>query len=139
MTESESLTIDVYGAGRDAGKVFHVHEIDPVTFSGYVLRLISALNVESYEGLIAELRAATQPADGREPEVPIDTIMRILQGSDPRAVHTLVTDLLQHVGVAPDPRHPGVDRALLPDDIRELKTLGDILMAIVKLNFGDGK
>lgn len=133
MTDlDEPKVLDVHGAGRDTGKTFHVREIDPVTFAGYVLRLVSALRVESYEGLIAEFQDA---AGGG---APIDTIMRVLQGSDPRAVHALVMDLLTHVGIAPDPKHPGVDRPLLPTDIRELKTLGTILTTIVKLNFGDG-
>ena len=42
------------------------------------------------------------------------------------------------VRVSPDPQHPGVNRPLLPNrsDIKEMQTLGDILTAAAKLNFG---
>lgn len=131
----DTKTIDVLSMhGRDAGKTFHVREIDPVTFSGYVLRLVAALRVESYQGLIAEFQAY---AGGADDSAPIDAIMRVLQGADPGAVHALISDLLTYVTVAPDPQHPGVSRPL-DNDIRELKTLGEVLMAAIKLNFGSG-
>lgn len=133
----DAKTIDVLSMhGRDTGKTFHVQEIDPVTFSGYVLRLVAALRVESYQGLIAEFQAY---ADGSEERTPIDAIMRVLQGADPVAVHALITELLTHVTIAPDPQHPGVSRPLdIGGDIRELKTLGEVLMASIRLNFGSG-
>ena len=120
--------------GRDAGKTFHCVEIDPLTLSGYVLRLVSALRVESYEALIARLQTA-KGADG----VPIDAIMQLLQGADPRAVHTLIAELLDYVLITPDPKHPGVKRPLLENEIREIRTLGDVLMGVAKLNFQFGK
>lgn len=118
--------------GRDAGKTFYVVEIDPITFSGVVLQLVSALRVESYEELLEELRPDPDRAGG----VPLDAIMKILQGCDPRAVHALIHDVLDYVLISPDPKHPGVKRALMKNEIRELKTLGDILKGVVSLNFG---
>lgn len=121
--------------GRDAGKTFFVVEIDPVTFSGFVLRLVAALRVESYEELLEELRPA---ADGKPTAPPLDAIMRILQGCDPKAVHGLIHEVLDYVLITPDPRHPGVKRVLMANEIREIKTLGEILKAAVALNFGMG-
>lgn len=119
--------------GRDAGKTFHCVEIDPLTLSGYVLRLVSALRVESYEDLLEQLQIA-KGKDG----APIDTIMQLLQGADPRAVHALIGELLDYVLITPDPKHPGVKRALLENEIREIRTLGDVLMGVAKVNFQFG-
>jgi hypothetical protein len=120
--------------GRDAGKVFWCVEIDPLTLSGYVLRLVSALRVESYEALLDQLQGA-KGSDG----VPIDAIMKLLQGADPRAVHTLISELLDYVLITPDPKHPGVKRPLMENEIREIRTLGDVLMGVARLNFSFGK
>ncbi len=134
----DTRTQTLYGRfGRDAGKTFQVLEIDPLTLTGYALRLNSALRVESFEDLLADWRDKSAADDG---EAPIDLIMRVLQGSDPKALHALITELLDYVLVAPDPQHPGALRPLLADksDIREIRTLGEILMALVKLNFTGG-
>lgn len=120
--------------GRDAGKAFHCVEIDPLTLSGYVLRLVTALRVESYEALLEQLQSA-KGADS----VPLDAIMQLLQGADARAVHSLISELLDYVLITPDPKHPGVKRPLLQNEIRELRTLGDVLMGVAKLNFQFGK
>lgn len=118
--------------GRDAGKTFWICEINPLVLSGFVLRLISALRVESYEALLERLTTPQTSKDG----VPIDAIMQLLQGADPRAVHALLTEMLDYVLITPDPKHPGVRRALLDNEIREIRTLGDVLMGVFKLNFG---
>lgn len=120
--------------GRDAGKTFHCVEIDPLTLSGFVLRLVTALRVESYEALLTQLQG-TKGDDS----VPIDAIMKLLQGADPCAVHALIAELLDYVLITPDPKHPGVKRPLMENEIRELRTLGDVLMGVAKLNFQFGK
>lgn len=131
----DARTLAVPGVhGRDAGKTFHCVEIDPLTLSGFVLRLVSALRVESYEALIETLTAKAKGSDG----VPIDAIMKLLQGADPRAVHALISELLDYVLITPDPKHPGVKRALLENEIREIRTLGAVLMGVAKLNFQFG-
>lgn len=119
--------------GRDAGKTFHCIEIDPLTLSGFVLRLVSALRVESYEALLEQLMTAK---DKDASSVPVDTVMKLLQGADPRAVHELMHELLDYVLITPDPKHPGVKRPLLENEIREIRTLGDVMMGVCKLNFG---
>ena len=127
-------TLAVHGVhGRDAGKTFHCIEIDPLTLSGYVLRLVSALRVESYEAILEQL-AGAKASDANS--VPIDTIMQLLQGADPRAVHALIAEMLDYVLITPDPKHPGVKRPLLENEIREIRTLGDVLTGVAKLNFG---
>lgn len=132
MTQlDDALTSTIIASkGRDAGKQFTMLEIDPMTKAGYVLRLNSALRVESFQTLIDQLRDG---ADSDEP--PIDLIMRTLQGSDPVAVHALLSELLDYTLISPDPQHPGVNRPLAKTDIREMSTLGDIVIAHAKLNF----
>lgn len=120
----------IASTGRDAGKQFTVLEIDPMTKAGYALRFNSALRVDSYQALIDQWRDS---AEAGEPN--IDLIMKTLQGSDPQAVHALLNELLAYVRISPDPQHPGVNRVLLSNDIREMRTLGDVLLALVKLNF----
>jgi len=130
-------TTTLYGLhGRDNGKRFEVAEVDPLALAGYVLRLLSALKVASYEALIAAL---TPPAQGEAIGTEaIDAVLQVLQGADPLAVHALVTEALRYVRIAPDPQHPEAWRTLMNDDIREIRTLGDILLAFVKLNFDIG-
>lgn len=131
----DARTLTIHGAhGRDVGKTFHCVEIDPLTLSGFVLRLVAALRVESYEALLDRI-FATKAKDA----VPIDAVMQLLQGADPRAVHALIGELLDYVLITPDPKHPGVKRALLDNEIREIRTLMDVLQGVAKLNFNIGK
>lgn len=120
----------IAATGRDAGKQFTALEIDPMTKAGYVLRFNSALRVESFQALLDQWKEAADTD-----QAPIDLIMKTLQGSDATAVHALLSELLDYVRISPDPQHPGVNRKLLPTDIREMRTLGDVLIALVKLNF----
>ncbi|MFI2901364.1 hypothetical protein [Klebsiella aerogenes] len=119
--------------GRDAGKRFKLTELGPVASAGMMLRLVSALRVDSYEDLLARLRESSE--DGAPP---IDEIMQVLQGCDPDRVQALVREALQGVQVAPDPKHPEAFRPMTEADIAELRTLGELLMAFSKLNFGAG-
>lgn len=123
-------TTFIAATGRDAGKQFTVLEVDPMTKAGYVLRFNAALRIDSYQALIDQWRDS---AEQGEPD--IDAIMRTMQGSDPVAIHALLSELLDYVRISPDPQHPGVNRTLMKDDIREMKTLGEVLLALVKLNF----
>jgi hypothetical protein len=123
--------------GRDAGKHFELREADPLAMAGYVLRLVSALRIPSYETLLAVF-ARNDDDNGAPGGEAIDAILRILQGADPVAVHALCTEALHYVRIAPDPQHPEAWRTLMPTDIRELRTLGDVLVAFVKLNFDTG-
>lgn len=135
MITDEAKSLSIYAAhGRDAGKTFIIREIDPLSLSGYVLRLVSALRVESYEAMIDEFRAASEKKDGG---APIDAVMRVLRGADPKAVHELISELVAgYVSIAPDPKHPGALRAIMvSEDIREIRTLGEILTGFAKLHF----
>ncbi len=123
--------IDVYGVGRDSGKTYRLPRIDALTAAGYVLRLVSALRVDSYEGLLAEIQTSVEAK-----EAPIDTIMHVLQGSDPQAIHALIKDVLGHVLISPDPKFPNVNRAMQGNEIEEIKTLGLILMTLSQIHFG---
>lgn len=130
QTDDALTSTIIAAAGRDAGKQFTMLEIDPMTKAGYALRFNSALRIDSYQSLIDLWRDGAE-----EGAAPIDAIMKTLQGSDPQAIHTLLNELLDYVRISPDPQHPGVNRPLMKADIREMKTLGDVLLALVKLNF----
>lgn len=136
MTQpDDARTLTIYGRhGRDAGKQFTILEIDPLTGAGLALRLNAAMRVESYEGLIADWKAAAD--DGSSP---IDLVLGVMRGADPVALHALIVEALTYVRVSPDPQHPGVNRPLLADnsDIREMKTLGEVLVGVFKLNFAE--
>jgi len=135
MTQlDEALTSTIYAsAGRDMGKSFRMSEIDPMTKAGYVLRFNSALRIASFQELLDTWRQLNGD-DANDGEA-IDFVMKTLQGSDPQVVHGLLQELLDYVHVAPDPQHPGAFRPLMKTDIREMRTLGDVLLALVKLNF----
>lgn len=134
----DALTSTIVAAtGRDAGKQFTLLEIDPMTKAGYILRFNAALRVESFQSLLDHWRDLTE-RDENDHELDGDTIdfvMKTLQGADPQAVHVLLSELLDYVLVSPDPQHPGVNRKFMRTDIREMRTLGDVLLALVKLNF----
>lgn len=150
MTDKQDLTITAAN-GRDVNKRFKLTELGPVASAGMMLRLVSALHVDSYEDLLARLRVhddavaaweiaeeTGQPHDVPEPKPPIDEIMQLLQGCDPLIVQALVREALQGIQIAADPKHPEAFRPMTEADISELRTLGELLMAFSKLNFGAG-
>jgi hypothetical protein len=116
--------------GRDAGKTFKIAEVPPVEMTTFILRLLGAVRMDGVD----ELRALMEPAEGVDQ---IDVVMRLLAGCDAMAVRQLLLDMLNYVQVAPDPQHPGMFRKL-NDDIRELKTLGEIVGAFVRTNVMSG-
>jgi hypothetical protein len=130
----DTLTRVIDGAtGRDNGKRYRAVEIDPLTMAGYMLRLTAALRSNDIDALMEDYRAAAAPEAADD--VPVGLLMQTVQGCDPKAVHALLTDLLTHVEVAPDPKYPEAFRALMPTgDIREFSTLGKVLMAVMSLN-----
>lgn len=140
----------VFGVNRDVGKTFHVAEVPPLEMAGFMLRLVAALRVPSYEHLIDELLAlkAALPsaapagkkkaADEVTAGIALNVIMQLMQRCDAAAVHALIKEALGYVTISPDPQHPGAERALLPDDIREKQTLLAVLAAFATLNAWNG-
>lgn len=124
----------IYGSvGRDAGKAYRINEVSPFAMSGFVLRLLSAMHLTQPDDLMDLL----QPATGTGAD--IKTILCLLSGCDPTAVHALVSDALVHVEVAPDPKHPTAFRRLNVElDIREMATLGDVLGGFARCNLMPG-
>lgn len=132
MTADESLGHTLQGThGRDAGKLFKVREVPPLDMATIVLRLLSAIQLAGVDELLVMLRGtASGDADA------LETVLRMFAGSDPQAVRALMDTALSYVDVAPDPQHPGLFRPLRPDDICEMKTLGDVFGAFVAVNAG---
>lgn len=117
--------------GRDNGKNFQIREVPPVEMATFILRLLGAIRLEGVD----ELRALMTPTEGVDE---IDTVLRLLAGCDATATRALILDVLKYVMVAPDPQHPGMFRALRDDDIKELRTLGDIIGAFVRTHVMPG-
>lgn len=126
--DTADRTVDLQAEfGRDAGKTFRIGEVPPLDMATFILRLLSAIRLAGVD----ELRSLMNPGPDTDE---IDTVLRLLAGCDPEAVKALANDALKYVQVAPDPRHPGMFRALRPDDIKELKTLGAVLGAFARNN-----
>jgi len=128
-------------AGRDAGKRFRFPELDPLFLAGLALRLVSALKIASFD-VLRQLAAPADPdAPAGEPdEDKLDALLSILRGCDPVAVHTLVTEILGYVEIAPDPKHPEAWRPVMVNggDIQELKTLGAVVMTFANARLSIG-
>lgn len=135
MTTNDSRTLALQAKhGRDVGKTFHIAEIETMAKTALMLRAVSALRVDSVQDVVRNLNAAAQDDSDKA----FDSALRLLHGADSAALQSLLNDLLEGVQIAPDARHPGSVRTLERSDIRELRTLGDILFGVVKLNFMDG-
>lgn len=129
--DDRSAVIDAT-TGRDAGKRYRVAEVDPYTMSGFVLRLLCALRMDSEDDLFGLMHPA---ADENDDAARFKTFMRTLSGADPDRLHALLTDALANVEVAADPQHPSAFRRLNPKtDIREMATLGDVVVAFFRTN-----
>lgn len=121
--------------GRDAQRRYRVTEIDPLTMSSYMLRLVSALRVDSLDDTYAQLQEVITAPDAAS-DASVNALFKLLGGCDPTALHGLISALLQYVEVARDPRHPNAWMALdVKQDMREIATLGKVLGALVSLNF----
>lgn len=122
-------------AGQDVGKRYRFVRLNPLTLAGLALRLVGALKIPSFDAL-RQLSAPADPdAPADEPdESKLDALLAILRGCDAAAVHALITEILGHVEVAPDPKHPEAWRPVMVngDDIQELRTLGAVVMAFAQ-------
>jgi hypothetical protein len=129
-------------AGRDAGKRFRFPELDPLFLAGLALRLVSALKIPSFDALRQLAAPADPDAPADEPdEDKLDTLLSILRGCDPVAVHALATEILGYVEIAPDPKHPEAWRPVMVGnggDIQELKTLGAVVMTFASARLSIG-
>lgn len=134
-------TIVTAAAGRDAGKRFRFPELDPLFLAGLALRLVAALKIPSFD-MLRQLAAPADPdAPAGEPdEDKLDALLTILRGCDATAVHALVTEILGHVEIAPDPKHPEAWRPVMVagGDIQELRTLGTVVMTFAQTRLALG-
>lgn len=127
MTDFDNSVTLAGQHGRDAGKTFKLAEVPPVEMATFILRLLGAIRLAG----VGELRALMDPPEDADQ---LDLVLRLLAGSDAMATRQLIIDALAYVEVAPDPQHPGMFRKLRDDDIKELKTLGQIIGAFIRTN-----
>lgn len=131
ITETDFSTILTASAARDSGKRFGILEVPPVEMATFILRLLGAIRLNG----VGELQTLMNPPEGVDE---VDAVLRVLAGCDAMATRELMIDALKYVHIAPDVQHPGMWRALRDDDIKELKTLGDILGGFVRANVTSG-
>ncbi len=120
--------------GRDAGKHFQITEVPPVELATLIMRFVSALRVDSIDDFLTVVNPDVEDANAAS----MSGVLRLLAGADALATRPLMLDILKYVRIAPDPAHPGVFRSLRDDDLRELKTLTDVLGAFVRANVVSG-
>lgn len=140
LDDSNAITI-VGKDGRDAGKSFRINEVPVRLMAGFVLRLLSALNLEGRQDDLLALVPTRDPAEGedaQEDAEPSGAVLRVLGGCKPEALTELLNDALEYVQIAPDVKHPGAFRALQDNDIREMATLVAVLIAFVRVNLTSG-
>lgn len=131
LNESDFATVLTASADRDSGKRFGVLEVPPVEMATFILRLLGAIRLNG----VGELQSLMNPPEDTDE---VDTVLRVLAGCDALATRALMIDALKYVHIAPDLQHPGMFRPLRDDDIKALKTLGDVLGAFVRANVAPG-
>lgn len=119
-------------AGRDNGKQFRIPEIPPTETVTFVLRLLAAVQLSGVDELTDIMNGSREDTETSNAER-IASIMRLLSGCDPTKVRTLITDALSYITIAPDPNNR-MFRKLDETDIKEMKTLGELLNKFVRIN-----
>lgn len=119
-------------ANRDNGKQFRIPEIPPTETVTFVLRLLAAIQLSGVDELTDIMNGNRSDSEATNAER-IAAIMRLLSGCDPTKVRALITDALAYMTVAADPNNR-MFRALREDDIKEMKTLGELLNKFVRIN-----
>lgn len=118
--------------GRDNGKQFRIPEIPPTETVTFVLRLLAAVQLSGVDELTDIMNGSRSDSETSNAER-IASIMRLLSGCDPTKVRSLITDALSYITIAPDPNNR-MFRKLDETDIKEMKTLGELLNAFVRIN-----
>lgn len=118
--------------GRDISKQFRIPEIPPTETVTFVLRLLAAVQLSGVDELTDIMNGNRSDSDASNAER-IASIMRLLSGCDPTKVRALITDALSYITIAPDPNNR-MFRKLEETDIKEMKTLGELLNAFVRVN-----
>lgn len=131
ITEADFATVLTASTDRDSGKRFGIQEVPPVEMATFILRLLGAIRLNG----VGELQTLINPSEGVNE---IDAVLRVLAGCDAMATRAIILDALNYVQISPDPQHPGIWRALRDDDIKELRTLGEVLGAFVRANVVTG-
>lgn len=135
----DNQTVTVDGVHRDVARRYRLNEIDPLTMSGYMLRLVAALRIDSLDSITLQFAALSGAQDGEASDEAVNALFRVLAGCDPNALHALISDMLRYVEVARDPAHPGVYMLLdVKQDMKDIGTLRRVLSALIALNFKKG-
>jgi hypothetical protein len=124
----KTISVTIQDEGRDKGKVFVLTEKPAIQADKWGIRALLAL---SKSGV---------PIPQEFMEMGIIGVLAVgihrLAGVSFADLEPLLDELLTCVEIMPTPARPDVIRALLPDDIEEVKTLQTLRMEVFRLHTG---
>jgi hypothetical protein len=124
----KTTNITIQAEGRDKGKVFVLTEKSAIEADKWGIRAMLAL---SKSGV---------PIPPEFTEMGIIGVLAVgihrLAGVSFADLEPLLDEMLTCVQVMPTPERPDVIRALMPDDIEEVKTLSTLRMEVFRLHTG---
>jgi hypothetical protein len=113
-------------ASRDHGRRFLLTEMDAYSGERWAIRAVLAL---AKSGAEMPADASTAGWAGLA-----SVGMKALTGLSFEDAEPLLAEMLRCVQIQPDPARPEFVRALLPDDIEEIKTMLQLRMEVFKLH-----
>jgi hypothetical protein len=124
----KTIHVTIEAEGRDIGKVFVLTEKSAIEADKWGIRAMLAL---SKSGV---------PIPPEFMEMGIIGVLAVgihrLAGASFADLEPLLDEMLMCVQVMPTPEWPDVIRALMPDDIEEVKTLTTLRMEVFRLHTG---
>jgi hypothetical protein len=124
----KTINVTIQAEGRDIGKVFVLTEKSAIEADKWGIRAMLAL---SKSGV---------PIPAEFMEMGIIGVLAVgihrLAGASFADLEPLLDEMLTCIQVMPTPERPDVIRALMPDDIEEVKTLTTLRMEVFRLHTG---
>jgi hypothetical protein len=114
--------------GRDKGKKFLITEMDADKAEAWATRILFALmkaNVELPENF-SGMGAAGLAELG----------LKAIGSLTWESAKPLLDEMMEGIEIHPDPKHPQVKRAIMPEDMEEITTRLKIRVEVWKLNLG---
>lgn len=127
MTRKQ-LTITITTEGRDQGKTFFITEMSAAAAEDWAFRTFLALAKSGVEipDDVAQAGLAGLAS----------LSLKALAGVKHEDAKPLLDEMLACVKILPDPAHPNVMRALIGDDVEEVRTRLELRDAVMKLHTG---
>jgi len=110
----KKLDVTISAEGRDFGKVFRIHEMPASQAERWAIRAFLAMAKSGVDvpDDVADAGMAGLAAFG----------LKALSGVSFELAGPLMDEMFECVKIVPDPKKPMIERALIEDDIEEVKT-----------------